>query len=72
VQTWKHLGNGGGVRITTARWLTPEGNWVHEDGLMPDILVTLPDTIGGENGDKQLQAAINHIIDIQFMDSGAD
>jgi len=72
VQTWKRLEKGGGVRITTARWLTTEGNWVHGDGLLPDILVSQPESLGGEDGDKQLQAAINHILDLQLMDSGAD
>ena len=72
VQTWKRLGNGGGVRITTARWLTPEGNWIHENGLLPDILVNLSDTVDGELGDKQLQAAIDHILDLHLMDSRAN
>ncbi len=72
VQTWKRLGNGGGVRITTARWLTPEGTWIHKDGLLPDILVSLPDTVDGEFDDKQLQAAIDHILDLHLIDSGAD
>ena len=31
VQTWWSLSNQGGLRITTARWLTPDGTWVHED-----------------------------------------
>ena len=39
VQTWHPLSNGGGVRITVARWLTPNGVWLHEDGLEPDIRV---------------------------------
>ena len=38
VQNWHSLGAGaGGVRITIARWLTPNGNWVHEQGVTPDV-----------------------------------
>ncbi len=28
IQTWQELSNGGGVRITFARWLTPDEIWV--------------------------------------------
>lgn len=62
VQTWHALSNGGGVRITTARWLTPHGNWINEEGLTPDISVALeepqPD---GSFEDSQLQAAIEQL-----------
>jgi carboxyl-terminal processing protease len=61
VQTWWALSNGGGLRITTARWLTPDGVWVHGEGLAPDILVTLPETENpAEFTDTQLQAAIDY------------
>jgi carboxyl-terminal processing protease len=33
------IAGGSGIHITTARWLTPNGNWVHEKGLTPDIEV---------------------------------
>lgn len=39
VQTWQPLVNGGGVRLTIARWLTPNRNWIHEQGVTPDIIV---------------------------------
>jgi carboxyl-terminal processing protease len=39
VQTWQELVNGGGVRLTIARWLTPNGNWIHDQGITPDIIV---------------------------------
>jgi carboxyl-terminal processing protease len=59
VQTWHQLSNGGGVRITTARWLTPDGHWVHEVGLMPDVRIPLPESApdGQLPEDTQLQAA---------------
>ncbi len=61
VQTWQSLSNGGGVRITIARWLTPDGAWVHGEGLAPDIQVTLSETGDGEADDTQLQAAISYL-----------
>lgn len=62
VQTWQPLSNEGGVRITIARWLTPQGTWVNGAGLAPDIEVALPDGDGeGEWVDTQLQAAMEHL-----------
>jgi carboxyl-terminal processing protease len=61
VQVWKSLSNDGGIRITVARWLTPDGEWVHETGLEPDYLVSLPDT-EEEFSDTQLQAAVDLIL----------
>lgn len=62
VQTWHQLSNTGGIRITTARWLTPEGTWVNEVGLTPDIEVLLPELEeGDEFEDLQLQEAIDYL-----------
>ncbi len=60
VQSWKPLSNGGGVRLTIARWLTPDGGWVHEIGLTPDISISLPE-FDEEFEDTQLQAAIDYL-----------
>jgi len=46
---------GSGVHITTAKWLTPGGTWVHEKGLTPDVLIANPDNA---TEDAQLNAAI--------------
>ena len=54
----KGLSNGGGVRITTARWLTPDDNWIHDEGLTPDFFIPLVE--GGE--DEQLEAAIDYLL----------
>jgi carboxyl-terminal processing protease len=63
VQTWHALSNNGGIRITVARWLTPDENWVNEIGLEPDYLISLPqvETIE-EFEDTQLQAAIDYLL----------
>lgn len=39
VQDAQELKGGAGLHITTARWLLPNGNWIHEEGLKPDIEV---------------------------------
>ncbi len=63
VQTWHGLSNGGGVRITIARWLTPKASWIHENGIEPDYLITLPDVENPNDfEDTQLQAAIDYLL----------
>jgi len=45
VQTWIPLGaNGeaGGVKLTVAKWLTPDKTWIHKVGIAPDVAVTVP------------------------------
>jgi carboxyl-terminal processing protease len=63
VQTWHTLSNNGGVRITIARWLTPDETWVNEIGLEPDYLISLPEVENpGDFTDTQLQAAIDYLL----------
>ena len=51
VQTWIELdNNSGGVKLTVAKWLTPDKRWIHKIGLTPDIPVTVPsDTPAGQD-----------------------
>ena len=42
VQTPKDLPDGSNLKLTTAKWLTPDGNWIHEVGIEPDIEVPYP------------------------------
>ena len=62
VQTWRRLSNGGGLRVTVARWLTPDGTWVNDDGLTPDIAVSNPGSEEGVLIDVQLQRAIEYLL----------
>ncbi len=57
VQTWRELSNGGAVRITIARWYTPEGHSVNDVGITPDIEVTF-DPNQPEGQDNQIDAAV--------------
>ncbi|KIL47978.1 lmo1851 family serine protease [Jeotgalibacillus campisalis] len=43
VQTAEEFSDQSNMKITTARWLTPEGNWIHDDGIKPTTEVSLPD-----------------------------
>ena len=59
VQRWTELtGEGGAVKLTVARWLTPDKRWIHGVGLTPDVVVDVPaDTPAGSDPilDKALQ-----------------
>lgn len=71
VQVWKRLSNGGGIRITIARWLTPDGDWVHGEGLEPDFSVSLTDAGDDEFNDTQLQAAIDYLLGRPVLETKA-
>jgi carboxyl-terminal processing protease len=55
VQTINPLSNGGAVRLSIARWVTPDGNSVEGDGLLPDVVIEFDPEAEEDN---QLQAAI--------------
>lgn len=60
VQTWRALeGDNGAVRVTIARWLTPNGRWIHKLGITPDVPVELTDDDRTAKRDPQLQKAID-------------
>lgn len=48
----------GEARITIFRWLTPNGTWVHEKGITPDIEVKLTKADRDAKLDPQLDAAL--------------
>lgn len=55
VQTVFALDNNAGLKLTTARYLTPKKNDIHKKGVQPDVVVeNLPD----RPGDEQLNKAI--------------
>ena len=39
----KGFQDGSNMKITIAKWLTPNGNFIHETGVKPDLEVQLPD-----------------------------
>ena len=42
VQNVTPLKDGSNLKFTTAKWLTPNGNWIHEKGIAPDVKVSYP------------------------------
>lgn len=52
----------GAVRITVARWLTPNERTIHESGLAPDYEVEITDEDFSENNDPQLDKAIELLL----------
>jgi carboxyl-terminal processing protease len=43
VQTIIPMGDGSGLKLTTAKYFTPNGTSIHDVGITPDIVVELPD-----------------------------
>jgi carboxyl-terminal processing protease len=39
VQTLTSLGDGSSIKITVAKWLTPEGRSINEEGIEPDHII---------------------------------
>lgn len=56
IQQAEDLGQGAGIHITIAKWLTPKGTWVHGVGITPDVSVAL-DSKEPER-DLQLEKAV--------------
>jgi carboxyl-terminal processing protease len=42
VQQWIELPNTGALKLTIAKWLTPNKTWIHHVGIVPDVVVTPP------------------------------
>jgi carboxyl-terminal processing protease len=42
VQQWIQLQNGSALKLTIAKWLTPDKHWIHHVGIIPDVPVTTP------------------------------
>nr|WP_295973073.1 S41 family peptidase [uncultured Bacillus sp.] len=42
VQQPRKFSDGSNMKFTMEKWLTPDGNWIHEKGIVPDAEVALP------------------------------
>lgn len=63
VQQWSTLANeAGAIRVTIARWLTPNGRQINGIGLAPDIEVKLTEDDFKNKKDPQLDRAIEFIL----------
>ena len=53
------------LKITIAKWLTPNGSSIAEVGLMPDVKITISDEDAAADKDTQLEKAIEIITGLQ-------
>lgn len=71
VQTMERFKDGSEIKFTIAKWLTPEGNWVHQKGVIPNHVVELPEvfTVPRLPADETLQYDNNntHVRSLQVM-----
>lgn len=63
VQTLIDLGDGS-LKITVARWITPDGHWIMDNGITPDIVVPYVKADSADKKDSQMSRAI------QFLSNG--
>lgn len=64
VQNWIPLsGDNGAVRITIAKWLTPNGNTIHDIGLTPDYVIELTPEDRQADRDPQLDKAVEVLLE---------
>jgi carboxyl-terminal processing protease len=66
VQQWIQLQNGSALKLTIAKWLTPEKHWIHHNGIIPDVPVTTPADASPTN-----DPALDKAIEILTKASGA-
>lgn len=63
VQEIVSFSNGGSLKVTVAKWLSPNGNWIDEIGVTPDVEVTDPtDQEKIDEVDRQMQTAIQKVL----------
>ena len=62
VQHVHMLSDGSELRVTIARWYTPNNNSISDEGITPDIEIPSPLDLGGED-DTQLQRAIEYLLE---------
>lgn len=66
IQNWVPLDNDfGALRITIARWLTPEGRQIQGSGLAPNISVPITQEDIDTQNDRQLNRAINYLNNLE-------
>ena len=63
VQELIELEHGSALKVTVARWLTPNGTSISEGGLTPDMVVERTMEDRAENRDPQLDAALEFLKD---------
>jgi carboxyl-terminal processing protease len=42
VQQAVEMGDGSNIKLTLYKWLTPDGHWIHKNGIKPDVAIKQP------------------------------
>jgi len=68
VQSVVPLKDGSAVSLTTARYYTPDGNYIHEKGIVPDTKIEFDlEAAQEDESDNQLEAAIEEMENMIFV-----
>ena len=68
VQELVNLSDGSVMKITVAKWVTPNGTSINDEGLQPDVEVKMPEDVPEEEEnakDPQLERALELLRDIE-------
>lgn len=65
VQLPNGLSDGSQLRVTIARWYTPDGREIHQKGLVPDIEVVLTKEDLDAERDLQLDRAVEYLLTVR-------
>ncbi|MCR4324349.1 MAG: S41 family peptidase [Candidatus Curtissbacteria bacterium] len=61
VQDALELPGNAGLHVTIAKWLTPKGNSIHNEGITPDVTIEPPQGQMGQRDDPQLNKALEEL-----------
>ncbi|HOZ55886.1 MAG TPA: S41 family peptidase [bacterium] len=62
VQTMQNLSDGSSIKITVAKWLTPKGRSISDEGIKPDIEVELTEEDYNKDNDPQIDKALEILL----------
>ncbi len=62
VQVWEGLSDGSSVKITVAKWLTPNGNSINDNGIAPDVEVEYTFEDLKNEQDPQMDKAVDLLL----------
>ena len=60
VQTLLNI-DGGALKVTVARWITPDGSWIMGNGITPDIVVPYTKEDAATKADPQMDRAVRFL-----------
>ena len=64
VQELVNLKNGSSLKVTVAKWLTPKGVSISEQGIEPDYKIAITEDNIAKNEDPQLDKAVEILLGV--------